>query len=187
MASTERESRHMADEAGERAQAQSDVGSSDRASHEATTDGRAQTLALQGVANWIVRALLRMPLVSRGVGSRLITLYVIGRKSGRRYTVPVAYTQHGGSLLIGTPFGWGRNLHTGEPVEVRFKGRRRWADVRVLTDKDAVVNDYTVMARDNRAFARFNKISFDQRGNPLPADVHRAWTAGARVLRLTLR
>ena len=124
---------------------------------------------------------------SRGPPGRRFLHYVVGRKSGKRYTVPVAYTRHEGTLLIGTPFGWGRNLRTGVPVEVRFKGRRRLADVRVLTGEDAVVEDYAVMARDNRNFARFNKIGFDQRGNPDPADLHLAWAAGARVFRLTLR
>ena len=149
--------------------------------------GRAQTLAWQGAANWLVRGLLRVPLVSRGVGKRLITLYVVGRKSGKRYTVPVAYTRHDGVLLVGTPFGWGRNLRTGVPVDVRFLGRKRVADVLVLTDEDSVTRDYAVMARDNHNFANFNQIGFDQHGNPDPADLHLAWAAGARAFRLTLR
>jgi deazaflavin-dependent oxidoreductase (nitroreductase family) len=154
---------------------------------ERSPGGRAQTLAFQGVANWIVRGLLRAPLLSRGIGKRLITLYVVGRRSGKRYTVPVAYTDHDGTLLIGTPFGWGRNLRTGVPVDVRFKGRRRVADVVVRTDEDAVVEDYAVIARDNRNFASFNKIGFDEHGNPEPADLRLAWAAGARAFRLTLR
>jgi hypothetical protein len=144
-------------------------------------------MALQGVANRIVRGLLRTPLVCRGIGKRLITVYVVGRTSGRRYVVPVAYTRHEGVLLVGTPFRWARNLRTGEPVEVRHMGRRRTADVRVLTDEAAVVADYTVIARDNHNFARFNRIGLDAQGNPDPADLHRTWQAGARVLRLTLR
>ena len=148
---------------------------------------RAQTLAAQSLVNRIIRGLMRTPLLSRLVGSRLITVYVVGRKSGRHYTVPVAYTRHEGDLLIGSPFGWGRNLRTGEPVEIRLKGRRRLADVQVLTDEGDVVDAYAVMARDNRNFARFNKIGFDERGDPDPADLHLAWAAGARVFRLTLR
>jgi deazaflavin-dependent oxidoreductase (nitroreductase family) len=152
-----------------------------------TAGGRAQTLAWQGLANAIVRGLLRVPLVSRGIGKRLITVYVVGRKSGKRYAVPVAYTRHEGTLLIGTPFGWGRNLRTGVPVEVRFKGRRRVADVVVHTDEEAVIEDYAVMARDNHNFAAFNKIGLDERGDPDPADLRLAWAAGARSFRLTLR
>ncbi len=36
-------------------------------------------MPLQGVANQLVRVLLRAPLVSRVVGKRLITVYVVGR------------------------------------------------------------------------------------------------------------
>ena len=55
-----------------------------------TDDSRAQALAFQDVVNRIVRGLLRAPLLSRGIGNRLITLYVVGSKSGKRHTVPVA-------------------------------------------------------------------------------------------------
>ncbi len=154
---------------------------------QAITGPRAQTLAAQDLVNRIVRGLLRTPLISRLVGSRLITVYVVGRKSGRRYPVPVAYTRHEGDLLVGTPFGWGRNLRTGEPVAIRLKGRRRLADVRVLTEEHDVVDAYAVMARDNHGFAKFNRIGFDPAGNPVPGDLHLAWAAGARAFRLTPR
>ena len=134
-----------------------------------------------------MRGLLRTPLLSRLVGRRLVTLYVTGRKSGRHYAVPVAYTRHEGDLLIGTPFGWGRNLRTGEAVTIRLKGRRRLADVVVMADEPEVVDAYALMARDNRTFAKFNNIGFDSAGNPVPADLRLAWTAGARAFRLTPR
>jgi deazaflavin-dependent oxidoreductase (nitroreductase family) len=162
-------------------------GSSGPAPRGTPPEGRVQTLALQGVVNRIARGLLHVPLVSRGVGKSLITLYVVGRKSGKRYTVPVAYTRHEGVLLIGTPFAWARNLRTGEPVEVNYKGNRRTADVLVVTDEADVVRDYAVIVRGNRGFAKFNKITLDQQGNPDPTDLHKAWAAGARVLRLTVR
>ena len=148
---------------------------------------RAQTLPAQALVNRMMRGLLRTPLLSRLVGSKLVTLYVVGRKSGRRYVVPVAYTADQGDLLIGTPFGWGRNLRTGEAVTIRLKGRRRLADVRVIADEPGVVDAYGVMARDNHNFASFNKIGFDTSGNPVPADLHQAWAAGARAFRLTPR
>ena len=151
----------------------------------AVPDPRAQTLALQGLANRVVLGLLRTPLLARAVGSRLVTLYIVGRKSGRRYTIPVAYTRDKDDLLVGTPFGWGRNLRTGEPVEIRLRGRRRQADVLVYKDEADVAAAYVIMARDNKAFANFNKIGFDAGGNPNPEDLHLAWMAGARAFRLT--
>ena len=70
-------------------------------------------------------------------------------RTGRRYTVPVAYIRDQVALLIGTPFGWGRNLRTGEPVTIRFRGRQRLADVQVLSTEADVVDAYATMARDN--------------------------------------
>lgn len=147
---------------------------------------RAQTLAWQGLANRIVRGLLRTPLLCRAVGKRLIIVYVVGRKSGRRFAIPVAYTQFERTLLIGTPFGWGRNLRTGEPVDIRLKGRRQQADVQVFTDAASVVELYGAMARDNHQFAKFNRIGLDASGEPDPGDLHEAWAAGARAIRLSL-
>ena len=148
---------------------------------------RAKTLPMQGLANRIVRGLLRTPLVCRLLGRVLVTIYVVGRKTGRRYTIPVAYTRDEAALLVGTPFGWGRNLRTGDTVTIRLQGKRRPADVQVVTDERGVVTAYARMARDNRRFATFNRIGFDSAGQPDPADLHLAWAAGARAIRLTPR
>jgi len=148
---------------------------------------RAQTLALQSLVNRLVRALLRTPLICHGIGRRLITVYVVGRKSGRRYAIPVAYTQDANHLLIGSPFPWARNLRASQPLEIRLKGTRRHTDVEVFTAEDDVTRLYATMCRGNRQFAKFNKISLDPAGNPDPDDLHSAWTAGARAFRLTPR
>jgi deazaflavin-dependent oxidoreductase (nitroreductase family) len=149
--------------------------------------GGVKRLRFQGVVNRIARALLRVPVVSHVVGERLITLYVVGRKSGRQYCVPMAYVWHEGALLLGSGFAWGKNLRTGEPLDVRFKGKRRPADVRVLTDEVAVTAHYAVIASRNPGFAKLNRIGFDADGNPCATDLHLAWVAGARVFLLTLR
>ena len=148
---------------------------------------RAHTMRFQGVANRITRGLLRTPLVCRGIGKLLLTVYVVGRKSGKRYVVPVAYTRHDGALLIGTPFGWVRNLRTGTPVNIRLKGKLRQADVEVYVDEPRVVAAYSVMASDNRNFAKFNQIRLEGDGVPNAEDLHLAWAAGARAVRLTPR
>jgi hypothetical protein len=148
---------------------------------------RATTLPIQAFANRMVRGLLATPGVSRLMGRRLVTLYITGRKSGKRYVIPVAYTPDGDRLLAGSPFGWGRNLRTGEPITLRLKGRVRPADVEAFTDEDDVVRLYAQMCRDNRVFANFNKIGFDEAGTPSAEDLHAAWAAGARAFRFTPR
>jgi hypothetical protein len=146
-----------------------------------------QTLPTQGLVNQIVRGLLHAPGLSKVVGSRLLTVYVTGRKSGRHYILPVAYTRHDGALLIGTGFAWGRNLRTGEPVEILLQGKKRLADVQVFKDEAEVAKAYTVICKDNHNFAQFNKISIGPDGEPDPDDLHAAWAAGARAFRLTPR
>jgi deazaflavin-dependent oxidoreductase (nitroreductase family) len=144
-------------------------------------------MALQNVGNAIVRGLLSTPGIASGIGKRLITLYVVGRKSGKHYSVPVAYTTHDGALLVGTPFGWGKNLRTGEPLEVRYLGKRRTADVEVVKDETGVVALYDLICRANRQFASFNKVRIDAAGNPDATDLRAAWEHGARVFKLRLR
>ena len=151
-----------------------------------TTEVRARTLKFQRAANRVVRALLAAPLVGRLAGRRLLTLYVVGRSSGRRYTVPVAYVQDGDRLLIGTPFAWARNLRSGDQLTLRLRGRRRRAEVQMITDEDGVVDWYAQMCRKNHQFAKFNAIALDEAGEPRSEDLHAAWRAGARVLRLGL-
>ena len=148
---------------------------------------RAQTSPLQRLVNRVIRGLLRTPLLCRLVGRRLLTVYLVGRKSGRHYAVPVAYTRRNRTLLVGTQFAWARNLRTGEPVHIRLAGKRRPADVHVVADETGVVEHLASMARDNHQFAKFNKIGLDQRGDPSPDDLHLAWAAGARVALLTPR
>jgi deazaflavin-dependent oxidoreductase (nitroreductase family) len=152
-----------------------------------STQPRAQTMRFQGAANAVVRGLVRTPLLGRIVGRWLVIVYVTGRKTGKRYAVPVAYTRHGDDLLIGTPFPWGRNLRTGEPVTIRTGGRPRTADVRVFADEDAVTRWYGLIARDNKQFAAFNKIGLAADGEPNAEDLRLAWRAGARAILLTPR
>jgi hypothetical protein len=141
-----------------------------------TSAARAQTLPLQGLVNRVIRGLL-----CRLVGRRLLTVYLVGRKSGRHYAVPVACTRRNGTLLVGMQFAWARNLRTGELVHIRLAGKRRSVDVHVVADETGAVGHLALMARDSHQFARFNKIGVDQRGDPRPGDLHLAWAAGARV------
>ncbi|MFG1804916.1 hypothetical protein [Streptomyces sp. NPDC049040] len=148
---------------------------------------RTRTLPGQRLLNLLVRGLLRTPGLCRIIGARLVTLYVVGRVSGRRHTIPVAYVARDGDLLIGTSAGWARNLRTGEPVTIRLKGRRRLAEVLILTEESDVVPAYAAMARANPTFAAFNTIRLGDDGEPDPGDLHLAWRHGARALRLTPR
>src|ERR1043165_5724043 len=88
-----------------------------------------QKMPGQSALNVLMRGLLSTPGVSSGIGKRLLILYVVGRKSGKRYDIPVPYTERGGRLWVGSAFAWIRTLRSGEPVDVRYKGRKIAAQV----------------------------------------------------------
>jgi hypothetical protein len=137
--------------------------------------------------NVVVRGLLRTPGLSSLIGSRLLTLYLVGRNSGRRYSVPVAYLADGDDLLLGTSAGWRHKLRLGQPVAVRLRGKRRWADVTTYSKGSDVVSAYAQMARSNPTFVKFNIIRLSDDGEPDKSDLHLACLGGARAIRLSPR
>jgi hypothetical protein len=157
------------------------------AGHGAPQEARVNTLPAQRAVNLLVRAMLRTSGLAQFIGDRLVTLYVIGRKTERRYAIRVAYVLDGDRLLIGTSFGWCRNLRTGDPIELRLKGRLRLADVQVESTEDGVVRAYGHLARMNPTFARFNSIRVENAGEPNHGDLRLAWLAGGRAVQLTPR
>ena len=89
--------------------------------------------------NLFVILLLRSPLHGLASGSLLLLSYR-GRRSGRRFTVPVMYAQTAGDLVVfvGHPErkSWWRNLRGGAQVEVRLRGGRLCGNA-IVTDGEA--------------------------------------------------
>ena len=78
--------------------------------------------------NPVIAALLRSPLhplLSPG----LVLVTVTGRRSGRRYTIPVGYQRDGDDLVVMVSEArrkqWWRNYYEPGPVAVRLRGRDR--------------------------------------------------------------
>jgi len=82
---------------------------------------------LQRFGNLFVIGLLRSPLHHLASGSLLLIIYR-GRRSGRRFTIPVMYVGREGALTIFVGHAerkrWWRNLRRGAAVEVWLRGRR---------------------------------------------------------------
>ncbi|MFE3258461.1 nitroreductase family deazaflavin-dependent oxidoreductase [Nocardia sp. NPDC059091] len=153
-----------------------------------TTTGPETIRSYQNLLNTFIRGLLRVPVLSGRVGKRLCVLHVVGRKSGRHYDVPVAYTRHDGDILVGTAkHPWVSNIRKGVPIEVSFGGPRHTADAEVVTDAESVVRLSEVIARDNEQWAKFNGMGVDAAGNPNLADAYQSWQQGCVIIRLTVR
>jgi hypothetical protein len=80
---------------------------------------------------------MRTPLLSHGIGTALITLYVVAhRGAGTQSRLPTSRTTE--RCCSARHFA-GTNLITGIPIDIRFKGQRRPADVHAVTDQAGVV------------------------------------------------
>jgi F420H(2)-dependent quinone reductase len=100
--------------------------------------------ALIKAGNPVVRVLLGSPL-HRGLDSSVLVLHVTGRKTGRRYDIPVAYADIDGQLIITTPAAWRANLRGGADVEVTLRGRRRPMHALLTEDPSAVAVSYQTL------------------------------------------
>ncbi|WP_169814775.1 nitroreductase family deazaflavin-dependent oxidoreductase [Nocardia crassostreae] len=153
-----------------------------------STTGPEPVPSYQNYVNALMRTLLRVPGLSSVVGKRLLILHVTGRKSGKVYDVPVAYTRHDGEILIGTRLlPWVKNIRKDTPVQVSMGGPRRTADGEVATDNESVMRLYEIIANDNPTNAKFNGIGFNADGSPNKADIYQTWQQGGVVIRLTPR
>jgi F420H(2)-dependent quinone reductase len=100
--------------------------------------------ALVKMGNPVVRMLLGSPL--HGVlDDSFLVLHLTGRKTGRRYDIPVGYVDMEGKLAVVTVSRWRVNLRGGADVEVTLRGRRR--PMRALLEEDpaAVAVSYQAM------------------------------------------
>jgi len=90
-------------------------------------------VSLARFGNAFPTLILRSPL--HGLMSRRYAIIEFtGRKSGRRYTAPVAYLLDGDRILLSTDSGWRRNLVGGAPVQLLLRGRKVAGSGTVLAD-----------------------------------------------------
>ena len=109
------------------------------------------------VVNPLVRALLRSPahrVMSRGV----LLLTYIGRRSGRRYTLPVQYARADQSLILWPAHHdrkrWWRNLQPPAPVQLRLAGHELHGTAQVLIDNKAQIADAIKQATEHQVIVR---------------------------------
>lgn len=86
-----------------------------------------------GIVNPTLSTVLRSPL-HRLVSESLMMLIFDGRKSGRRYSIPVGYLQEGNRLYVFSHSAWAKNFIGGAPVGVRLRGQLRRGEASMLSD-----------------------------------------------------
>lgn len=110
------------------------------------TDDQAQTppeqSAAQGspiprwayrIMNPIMATIIRSPL-HRAVSGSLMLLIFDGRKSGKRYVIPVGYVEDGNTLYIFSHSNWAKNFSTPARVGMRLRGNLVRGTAQIIDD-----------------------------------------------------
>ena len=100
--------------------------------------------ALVKMGNPLVRMLLGSPL-HRMLDDSVLVLHLTGRKTGRRYDIPVGYMDMDGKLAVVTVARWRVNLRGGADVEVTLRGCRRPMHALLEEDPASVAVSYQAM------------------------------------------
>jgi hypothetical protein len=95
-------------------------------------------MAVVRVLNPIMRTVLRTPL------GRLVRPFALlqftGRRSGRRFSVPVGWHDADGGAVVLSPASWRANFAGGAPTTVRRHGRVQQMTGTLVTDPAAVAD-----------------------------------------------
>ncbi|MBN2502998.1 MAG: nitroreductase family deazaflavin-dependent oxidoreductase [Anaerolineales bacterium] len=126
------------------------------------------------VVNRTMKFVLRSPLHAM-VSKTILLITFTGRKSGKTYTTPVNYSQTGDKVSIFTHATWWKNLRNDTPVSLRIQGRElQGLPETVVEDKQAIATGLAAHLRNVPSDARYYEVSFDEQGNPNPAEVQKA-------------
>ncbi len=121
-----------------------------------TTRSRVPSRRVLRAINPVVSAILRSRF-HRLLSDRLVLLTYTGRKTGKRYTIPVGYSREGDTLVVPSAHAWWRSLRWGAPVTVLLQGRQRMARAEVIEDPAAV------FAEVERLTARYGRAEAGRR------------------------
>jgi hypothetical protein len=123
------------------------------------------------VVNPAMKAILRSPL-HRLISNDLMVLIYEGRKSGKRFMIPVGYLQQGNSLYLFSHSPWWKNFRGGAPVGVRLRGELRRGVATVIEDP-AKIAEIVRMLVEKRGEAMAKRMGMiaeerDAAGQPVP-------------------
>lgn len=95
------------------------------------------------VFNTAFTPLLSLPVIGPALGRSMVTVSYTGRKSGRRFSLPVAYQRRGDEVVIGVAMPdqkqWWRNFTSGGDLTLHFPdGDRTGRAVAARSDDGAV-------------------------------------------------
>lgn len=145
------------------------------------------TSRTQRYFNACLRWLLRSRL-HRVLSGKVMLIEVTGRRTGRRYVIPIAYAEHDGAVLMGVArTAWLRNLAPHRPVTLTVRGRRRVAHPEIIADEDRVAELYPAILRHNSAHGKIQQLRLETDGSINRADLRAGLDRGLVLVRLDCR
>jgi deazaflavin-dependent oxidoreductase (nitroreductase family) len=132
--------------------------------------------------NPIMKRLLRSPL--HWPWSRWFAVVEwTGRRSGRRYSTPVAYLLRGDEVWVTTGDAWWRNLRSNPVTHVWLAGKQVVGDAALVTDPVESVQLHATLFEVRPFFARLAGLP----ARPGDSQIARAVNAGRVLVRIRLR
>jgi deazaflavin-dependent oxidoreductase (nitroreductase family) len=115
-----------------------------------------------------VRRLLRTPVLHWLLSPFLMLVTVTGRRSGKRYTIPVGYQRRGDDVTVLVSEArnkqWWRNYTERRPLEIRLRGRERTGNAVVVGPEAADYRERIEYAlRRVPGLGRVFGVEFDRR------------------------
>ena len=127
---------------------------------------------LDRLMNRFPALLLRSPLHGLMSGKFLLLTFT-GRKSGKTYTIPVAYLREDDAYLMTTDSAWWRNLRGGAPVTLRVRGTQYGASGEAVTDDAEVVRVLEKFLEEQPGYAKHVELEPGPDGRVDRADIER--------------
>jgi hypothetical protein len=149
-----------------------------------TPKGRqTQPKMLFKLLNPFMKLILHSPLHGR-ISSRVMELSFTGRKSGKRYSTPVAYVREGDTVIVVTYSSWRKNFTQPTPVQMLIQGKSMHGTA-IFVDDPARIKPllHTLMAASGKEMLQRMGLWVDDLDAASPEAVKQA-TQGAYFIEI---
>jgi len=139
----------------------------------------------QKLYNPIVIWLLHSPLHSF-LDKSTIVITVMGRKSGKLYTVPVSYMRDGDTLLVigQREHTWWKNLSGGTHVTPSMQGHTMNARGETFTATETVANKLLLVLQQFPSYQKLIHVKLDANGQPENPETFKRFVQAVIIVQL---
>jgi deazaflavin-dependent oxidoreductase (nitroreductase family) len=140
----------------------------------------------QRLYNPIVILLLHSPLHSFMDKSTILITFT-GRKSGKKYTIPVSYVRDGDRLMMISQreHSWWKNLRGSAQVTLYMQGRALKARGEVFTDAETIENKLLLFLQQFPGYQRLIHIKLAANGQPENPEAFQRFVQGMVIVQMT--